>query len=204
MKPQVEPVKTGEGYPFFRVKVGDQELGFRVPEIIQAEKMLHHWRGTAQALTAWQKHTLARIENASKGDAVDDITDAPQEGLRRKGEFTAALGFVILSCWHDSKIELESQSAWKSSFRIRQAIRHNQPLDDFNPLHVEAVREAMNRTHELQTDIQSGFGLVCWDELTLNGFTHPVIERIGLKLVEFVHRQTSNQDIEDVEVLANF
>lgn len=204
MKPQTRPVKTGTGFPFFNVKIGDRTIGFRVPEIVQAQSVLEYWLNVLGSYRAWEEHASALLEQAKQGEEPEGMEDASRQATTRRGELFGALGFVLLSCWNDSELELESQTAWKNSFQIRQALRHNQPLDRFDALDVEATRRAIDKTIELQTDIKTGFGLVAWDEMVLNGFTNNEIQKIATGAIGLVAKSAGTQDTNEVEILANF
>lgn len=204
MKPQTRPVKSGEGFPFFKVKIGDRIIGFRVPEIVQAHELSGYWAGIVQAHEQWRKHATTLVADAIKGEDAEGLAEASEDATRRHGELYGALGFVVLSCWNDEQLELESQTVWKSSFQIREALRHGLPLDKFDPLHVEATRQAVEHCRLIQCDIKTGFGLVCWDELATNGFSNQAITAIANGAATQVFKSIAPNDVSEVEVLADF
>lgn len=191
-------------FPWFRIKTGEQSYQLRIPEIATASELTNWYLGIQHAAQRAVKDVSDVAVRDGQPLSPEAMHEARRTAARANVEMFGALGFVIMTCWRDSRFELVSQSAYRASFPIRVAIRDGQPLDDFDAELVEIVRAAEINAREQTTDLKTGFGLMCWDELLTAGFSHEAIQTIGLECVRYVFESIKSKSGSGVEIIADF
>ena len=200
---QAQPKPT-QGYPWFQVKISDDVFHLRIPEIATASSLVSYYSGIVVAMEHASRAASEAASNVDEDTTEESIQSLSETLLKSQQEMYGALGFVVLSCWRDPEWDLRSRAAYLQSYPIRKAIRDNQPLDSFDSEIVSIVEAAVEQSKNLQTDLKTSFGLVCWDELLCHGFTHEALQDIGTACSRLVFESIKSKSGSGVELIANF
>ena len=200
-----EPItKPRQGYPWFQVKASEDVYHLRIPEIATASSLVAYYSGIVVAMQSATEAATKATEDISSETDLADIEVVSEHLIKAQQEMYGALGYVVLSCWRDPEWELVARTAWEQSYSIRKALRDGLSVESYDADVVSIVEAAIAKSRNMETDLKTAFGLMCWDELLCHGFSHEALQDIGTGCSRLIFESIKSKSGSGVELIADF